>query len=356
MAGTSAVGSGLRAELTPPWPFRLPARGGPDSVSRVRAGIFERFLHVDGRPILIRAWERPRERGVRIAAIPIEAAWLQAGSAAVAARMPRATARARGGRAEPTRVRPHGSGPAAGPEQLERAIERARNALGVDDDYGEFYARFKRDPLLGPAIRRMPWLRGRRCMWPWESLAWALTEQLIEVQRAHLIQRRIIARWGAAALPPDRERPLRDVPSAAVIGALAPAELVALDLAPKRALALVKVAKQVASGRIELDRPEADRRLLAVSEIGPWTVQMLGRKGRGDPDALPAGDLAYLKLVPRLLGMDRRATVGEVEEFFAPYAPFRGWAGLFALAGGKREGAAGKPLRYHPPRAELEAA
>jgi 3-methyladenine DNA glycosylase/8-oxoguanine DNA glycosylase len=352
MSTPTAVGSGLRAELAPPWPFRLPTRGGPDAVSRVRDGVLERFLHVDGSPVLIRAWERPRESTVRIAAMPAEPSWLAAGDAAVEARRRRRPSR---GGSEPERGATP-VGPRAGPAQLEQAIERARNALGIDDDYTEFYARFKRDRLLGPAIRRMPWLRARRCLWPWESLAWAVTEQLIEVERAHLIQRRIVARWGAAALPPDRDRPLRDVPSAAAISARAPAELVALDLAPKRALALVKVAREVASGRADLERPEADRRLLAISEIGPWTVQMLGRKGRGDPDALPAGDLAYLKLVPRLIGMDRRATVEEVEEFFAPYAPFRGWAGLFALVAGKRSSAAPKPLRYQPPRPELEAA
>ncbi len=38
-----------------------------------------------------------------------------------------------------------------------------------------------------------------------------------------------------------------------------------------------------------------------------------------------------MKLVGRLAGLGRRATVEEVEEFFAPYAPFRGLAGSFAL-------------------------
>jgi DNA-3-methyladenine glycosylase II len=346
MSFVATPGPGVLAELTPRWPFRLPARGGPDGVSRVRSGIFERFLHVEGAPVLVRAWERRRERTVRVAAIPVEPGWLEAGGRAGHGRL-------RGRRGAPE-ARP--ATPRAGREQLERAIERTRGALGVDDDYSEFYARFKRDPLLGPAIRRRPWLRVRRCLWPWESLAWAVTEQLIEVDRAHLIQRRMISRWGSAALPPDRPRPLRDVPAPAVIAARSPAELAAADLAPKRASALIKVAREVACGRADLDRPEHDRRLLAISEIGPWTIQVLGQKGRGDPDSLPAGDLAYLKLVPRLVGMDRRATIAEVEEFYAPYAPFRGWAGLFTLAAGPGARGGGKPLRYHPPRPELEAA
>ena len=72
MAVVATPGSGMLAELTPRWPFRLPARGGPDGVSRVRGGIFERFLHVEGAPVLVRAWERRRDGTVRVAAMPVE--------------------------------------------------------------------------------------------------------------------------------------------------------------------------------------------------------------------------------------------------------------------------------------------
>ena len=46
------------------------------------------------------------------------------------------------------------------------------------------------------------------------------------------------------------------------------------------------------------------------------------------------------------------ATVAEVDEYFAPYAPFRGWAGLFMLVAHSRRAGDGPPLRYHPPRPE----
>ena len=62
-------------------------------------------------------------------------------------------------------------------------------------------------------------------------------------------------------------------------------------------------------------------------------MQCLGLHGRGDPDSLPAGDLAYLKLVGRLAGLGRRATIPEVEEFYAPYEPYRGLAGVHTIVG-----------------------
>ncbi|MGA8746941.1 MAG: hypothetical protein WB507_13910, partial [Solirubrobacterales bacterium] len=125
----------------------------------------------------------------------------------------------------------------------------------------------------------------------------------------------------------------------------APVELESMGLALRRAIALRAVAREVAAGRCDLTEQAADRRLLAVPEIGPWTVQCLGLFGRGDPDSLPAADLGYLKLIGRLACIGRRATVEEVEELFAPYAPFRGLAGALTLSGMHRLVAQGPPLR-----------
>ncbi len=62
-------------------------------------------------------------------------------------------------------------------------------------------------------------------------------------------------------------------------------------------------------------------------------MQTLALTGQERLDQLPAGDLAYLKLVGRLRQADprARATEEEVVEFFAPYAPWSGLAGVYAL-------------------------
>ena len=308
----------LEVEVRPPSPFRLPSSGGEDRVMLVSDGVASRLLHVEERPVLVRAWQPAAER-VAIRAEPVDPASIAA---------PRAL--------PPPAVAPAGAG------QLEVAVERMRFALGVDDDLGEFHHRFRRDPLLGPLLRRNPYFRTRRRPWAWEALAWAVVKQLIESERAARIQRRIVGRWGAR-LGRQREG-LRDVPGAAAIAGRAPAELESMGLALRRAIALRAVAREVATGRCDLAAQAADRRLLAVPEIGPWTVQCLGLFGRGDPDSLPAGDLGYLKLIGRLSCIGRRATVEEVEEFYAPYAPFRGLAGALTLSGLHRLVAQGPPL------------
>jgi DNA-3-methyladenine glycosylase II len=298
-------------EVRPPWPFRLPG-GTPDSLLRRRGGSLQRWLHVGDEPVHVAAIQAAPDRVIF------------------------------GARA-------------ASREAAEEGIARLRFAIGVDDDLRPFHDRFRDDPVIGRAIRANPQLRVRRKCHPWEALLAAITEQLIDFERASAIQRRIIARLGRRC--PDTS--LRDAPPAAVVAAQAPALLASLDLAPKRAVAMRRCAVEVASGRVDLDRHDY-RRLLAIPEIGSWTVEMLGLHGQGRMDSLPAGDLGYLKLVGRLrTGNPRaRAEEAEVRAFFARYEEWQGLAGEYlriAAAQGLLTDRPPAPDRVRPHRGRATA-
>jgi 3-methyladenine DNA glycosylase/8-oxoguanine DNA glycosylase len=294
-------------------------RGSSDRTLRVRGGVATRLLHVGGSPVLVRAWHPQRDR-VRFRAEAVDPELVSRPSIE-APPCPRS----------------------AGSEQLEEAIERMRRALWVDIDLSDFHRRFRRDRLVGPLIRRRPDFRPGGRPWPWEALAAAVVGQLIEARQAALIERRIAGRWGAR-LGEGREA-LRDVPGPVAIAGRAPAELEQMELVGKRAAALRRLAREVAAGRCRIESAEADRRLLAIPQIGPWTIQCLGLFGRNEVDSLPAGDLGYIKLVGHLNGGGRRATVPEVEAFYAPYEPYRGLVGALTLSGLQRLVAAGPPMR-----------
>lgn len=320
------AGGVLEAEARPSSPYAMP-RGSADGTLRVERGVATRLLRVGRSPVLVRAWQPASDR-VRLRAEALDPARLRLPACA-------------------------GEAASAGAGELRVAIERMRFALAVDQDLGEFHRRFRRDPLVGPLLRRMPRFRPARTPWPWEALAWAIVGQLIEADRAARIQRRIVGRWGARLGEGRSAR--RDVPGAETIAGRAPAELESMDLAGGRAAALRRVAHEVAAGRCAIETAAGDRRLLAMPQIGPWTVRCLGLFGRGDADSLPAGDLGYIKLVGRLAGLGRRATVAEVEEFYAPYEPFRGLVGSLTLAGLYRMVAYGPPRGRAPERRRAAA-
>jgi len=213
------------------------------------------------------------------------------------------------------------------------ALRWLRWALGVDEDLRAFHEAFRLDPLIGASVRRRPWLRVTRRP-PFEALAWAVCEQLIELVRAAAIQRRI-----ARALGPRCEATgLGAAPDAAALATCSPARLEGWDLAPRRALSLARVAREVARGRVDLEDPDHERgwvRLRALPGVGSWTVACLALHGQGRYDVIPAGDLGFRKLLGRLdSGGDPAARVDEavVRERFAVYGAWAGLAGAHAMA------------------------
>jgi 3-methyladenine DNA glycosylase/8-oxoguanine DNA glycosylase len=297
---SAAAAAELRVQVRPPWPFRLTRRSGMDGLSPVRGGVLHRLLHerIDG---------LERQIHVRVAQ-------LSSGDVLIGARSE------------------HGAAAAA-------AIARVRRALGVDLDLRAFHDEFRDDPLIGPALRANPALRPAGRPDPFEALAWAVTEQLIEYERAAAIQRRMVAALGRH----DPVSRLRNSPSAGTFAGAAPARLESFDLSASRSLALVKVARMVAAGRVELDNPdpsaqEADwRRLRTIPGIGSWTVEILALTGQGRLDQIPAGDLGLIKLVGRLLsGGDpwARADEQQVRDFFARFGRWQGLAASYALRAG----------------------
>ena len=275
--------------MRPRWPFTLPTRLGRDGLARVRAGRIERLLHAGEQPVLVAVAAASQQRVLFSA---------YAGDGDVA----------------------------------RSGIERMRAALGVDEDLGPFYERFRSDPLIGAAVRANPGLRITGRPDPFEALVWAVCEQLIDYQRAAAIQRRLVSALGSRC----PRSGMRDAPTAVVLARQAPARLESLGLSAGRATALVQAAREVAAGRVDLEDPDHERgwrRLRAIRGIGSWTVAMLALNGQRRLDQLPAGDLAYLKLVGWLQTGDprSRASEDEVTEFFAPYAPWAGLAGMHAL-------------------------
>ena len=269
---------------------------------RVRGGIVTRLLHVEGRPAVVRAAQR-RDGTVLM-------------------------------RAEADSEEDRGAA----------AIERMRFALGVDDDYREVYETFRSDRLFGSAIRQKPWHRPRRRPWAWEALAWSITKQLIESGRAAAIQRRMVFRWGVTHEDADGLT-LRDVPSPELIAGRAPAELAARDLSAARALAMIRVAREVADGRVDPADTADDRRLLRIREIGPWTIQCLASTAAASPTLCRRATWATSSSSAAWPASAAAPRSRRWRSSSRPYEPFRGLAGDFMLFAHHKAIAQGPPLR-----------
>ncbi|MEA2168372.1 MAG: DNA-3-methyladenine glycosylase [Solirubrobacteraceae bacterium] len=277
----------VRETVQPPWTFRLRGRS-KDGLFVRRGEALQRLVHVGEEPVFCGV-VHDRE-GVRFAArARTEAAALE-------------------------------------------GVSRMRFSVGVDDDLAEFHRRFARDRYIGRAVRSVPGLRIMRRPSPWEALAWAITEQLIEFDRAVGIQRRMIAAFGRRC----EQTGLRDAPPAEVVAGIAPARLESFDLVGHRAITLRRAAAMAA--RLDLHDESSWAPLRSIKGVGAWTIEMLALQGQGRYDQIPAGDVGYLKLIGRLeTGNPKaRADVDGVYAFFTRYGEWQGLAAEYLRIAGAR--------------------
>jgi DNA-3-methyladenine glycosylase II len=284
----SAPGSvSVDLTVTPAWPSEPPRSAGPGGLVALDGGIARRALRIGNELALV------------------EAAW----------------------RADDVLLRAH-----AGSEAAARtALERMRFVLALDDDLEPFHRAHRRDPVLGPLLKARPKLRPLRKPEPFEALAWAIIEQLIDTQRAGNIAWAFTRAHGRrhprglwAAPTPDRFANA--------------AALEAAGLAPTQSRTLARVARAVAGGQID---PGADdqRRLDAIPGVGEWTLAHLDLFGRGRYDVPLAKDVGMRNAYARVAGVRTGSvTEAEFEAVLERFAPFQGLAALYLVAAGWRSG------------------
>ena len=151
--------------------------------------------------------------------------------------------------------------PGPDPRRAEWAIARMRGALGIDHDLEPFHARFRSDPLIGAALRRDP----ASASPAGPTLRGAGLGGLRAADRVRACggDRAPADRPAGTPLFGDRAARLRRRPRS--LAAQAPAPLASFGLTEARALALVRVAREVASGRVDLHAPDPLARLAAAA-------------------------------------------------------------------------------------------
>ena len=112
-------------------------------------------------------------------------------------------------------------------------------------------------------------------------------------------------------------------------------ELRAAGISRQKAGYIRSLAELVISGELDLDGLPADDEeaialLTKIKGIGRWSAEiyLLFAEGRGD--VFPAGDLAVLIEIGRLLGHEERLTEKQLRELGEAWRPYRGAAAVLA--------------------------
>jgi DNA-3-methyladenine glycosylase II len=154
------------------------------------------------------------------------------------------------------------------------------------------------------------------------TLLRTIVGQQVSVAAARSMWAKLEAAFGS---PPDLNR---------LLGA-SDEELRAAGMSRQKSGYIRSLAQLVVSGELDLDNlPEDDEEAIAlltmIKGIGRWSAEiyLLFAEGRGD--VFPAGDLAVLVEIGRLMGLPDKPSEKQLRELAEAWRPYRGAAAVLA--------------------------
>lgn len=198
--------------------------------------------------------------------------------------------------------------------------------LGLDQDTAAF-TRLANKLGLARLVSGREELRISRTPSVFDGLLWSIIGQQINFPFACLLKRRLIERAGTPFVDG-----LYAPPTPAAVAALEVADLLSLQFSRQKADYVIQTSRLVASGQLDLSAlatmsaTRAERTLLAVRGLGPWSVNYIMMRAIGLPDCVPLGDTGVTSGLLALLKLDERPDVDATRRLMTMFSPYRSLA------------------------------
>jgi DNA-3-methyladenine glycosylase II len=179
-----------------------------------------------------------------------------------------------------------------------------------------------REPAFAAVVERHGVPEPRKSERGAQTLLRTIVGQQVSVAAARAMWSKLEAAFGA---PPDLQRLL----------AASDEELRAAGMSRQKAGYIRSLAELVLSGELDLENLPADDEeaialLTRIKGIGRWSAEIYLLFAEGRADVFPAGDLAVLIELGRLLGLDGKPSEKQLREMAEAWRPHRGAAAILA--------------------------
>ena len=198
--------------------------------------------------------------------------------------------------------------------------------LGLDEDAAAF-SRLAKKLGLARLVAGRHELRISQTPSVFDGLLWCIIGQQINFTFACLLRRRLIERVST-----EFANGLHAPPTPAAVAVLEPADLLPLQFSRQKANYVISTARLVTEGKLDLaalrtmSATRAERTLLAVHGLGPWSVNYLMMRSLGFPDCVPLGDTGVTSGLQALLKLEERPDIDGTRRLMAMFSPYRSLA------------------------------
>ena len=198
--------------------------------------------------------------------------------------------------------------------------------LGLDQDAAAF-ARLAKKLGLARLVAARAELRISQTTSVFDGVLWSIIGQQINFPFACLLKRRLFERTGTL-LPNGLFAP----PTPAAVAALDPSELLPLQFSRQKADYVITIARLITQGQLDLESlramsaTRAERTLLAIRGLGPWSVNYLMMRALGFADCVPYGDTSVTSNLQELFQLEERPDIDATRRLMAVFSPYRSLA------------------------------
>jgi AraC family transcriptional regulator of adaptative response / DNA-3-methyladenine glycosylase II len=161
----------------------------------------------------------------------------------------------------------------------------------------------------------------------YDGLLWSIIGQQINLPFACLLRSRLIALAGTAV-----GENLFAPPSPAAVAKLSPADLLPLQFSRQKAGYVIAISRLITEGKLDLEAlpamsaTRAERTLLAIRGLGPWSVNYVMMRSLGFADCVPYSDTGVTSGLQSLLDLDVRPDVDATRRLMSVFSPYRSLA------------------------------
>lgn len=202
-------------------------------------------------------------------------------------------------------------------------------------DLKPFYEMARQDPLLKQAVVSFYGLRNMGIPDLYEAVCWGILGQQINLAFAYTLKRRFVEKFGRVV---EREGEAYWLfPTAEDIAALTPEDLSAAGMTTvKKCEYLVDTAKLIASGELNKEQlldtgdvKQAEKMLVKIRGIGPWTAHYVLMRCLRMPDAFPIDDVGLHHSIRHVLGLDTKPSKEHILELSAGWTKWESYATFY---------------------------